>query len=584
MKSWKALFVLAVDLLNVSALKSTDQLQRWLPKMGIDEALRFRGQLAFPDRFMGDFQRQTLESIQDSDSSISMPTTSPGTLPYSNVRSNGIGHPDPIGMSAGVLVLCYAIYSVYRYRREANRIISLFEANTQIKELSESAARGEQLPNIVVIRGHIGADGGDICTVATGIDGLRERVGEIEQPKNAWIEIARQAKSDPQLWGVADAVVQRTGVDADDVPEVPEPGDPYARQSNNRGEGSLVVAEILVARICAKHQSVRREKTTKRVTIKRPRRNESYNCFHGRRVSERLHLIDLDGNRADIELPPADAVGLAGVSDPPPLFLPVSDVWTEFTHYLRKDGVTGPSGRRQRLDDLPPMRLSDPYTLLSEFIFLDVQSPGDLGGFPGNGSVLEGIGEAFRSGPTPAKFLWEPRGFYDSVRGGGYDDVPAYATKYRKTEMVTARELLDRAQVAAKENARHTPHCEPTFTRLELEQRRDEENCFRYTELAIPRGTPVTILARPMVAQAGTGEGVDCNIRLVSPGCDEGPGPFNVDAKNLKDRFRFRILKGHQVENLLRHRELNPTAYYGLGLVAMAFIGWAASGYPGLGA
>eukprot|EP00913_Durusdinium_trenchii_P032440 g30372.t1 len=120
--------------------------------------------------------------------------------------------------------------------------------------------------------------------------------------------------------------------------------------------------------------------------------------------------------------------------------------------------------------------------------------------------------------------------------------------------MVTARELLERAQVAAKENARYTPHCEPTFTRLELEQRRDEENCFRYTELAIPRGTPVTILARPMVAQAGTGEGADCNIRLVSPGCDEGPDPY-VDAKNLKDRFRFRILKGHQVENLLRHRD-----------------------------
>ena len=25
--------------------------------------------------------------------------------------------------------------------------------------------------------------------------------------------------------------------------------------------------------------------------------------------------------------------------------------------------------------------------------------------------------------PTKAKFLWEPRGFYDSVRGGGYDDA-----------------------------------------------------------------------------------------------------------------------------------------------------------------
>jgi len=481
------------------------------------------------------------------------------------------------------VVFFYAVYSLYKYQREANRIISLFEANTQIKELSEKAARGEPLPSIVVIRGHIGADGGDVCTVSTGIHGLRERIGEIEQPKNAWIEIARQAKSDPQLRGVADAVVQRTGVDADDVPEVPEPGDPYARQSKNRGEGSLVVAEILVARICAKHQSVRREKTTKRVTIKRPRRNESYNCFHGRRVSDRLHVIDLDGNRADIELPPADAVGLAGVSDPPPLFLPVSDVWTEFTHYLRKDGVTGPSGRRQRLDDLPPMRLSDPYTLLSEFIFLDVQSAADLGGFPGNPHVLEEIAEAFRVGQTPAKFLWEPRGFYDSVRGGGYDDVPAYATgRFRKTEMISARELLDRAQAAGKENTRYTPHCEPTFSRAELEQRRDEENCFRYTELAIPRGIPVTILARPMIAEAGTGEGADCNIRLVSPQGDEGPP--HADLKNLKDRFRFRILRGHQVENLLRHRELNPTAYYGLALVAIAFIGWAASGYPGLGA
>ncbi|CAE7812109.1 CACNA1B [Symbiodinium sp. CCMP2592] len=274
---------------------------------------------------------------------------------------------------------------------------------------------------------------------------------------------------------------------------------------------------------------------------------------------------------------------MTGVSDPPPLFLPVSDVWTEFTHYLRKDGVTGPSGRRQRLDDLPPMRLSDPYTLLSEFIFLDVQSAADLGGFPGNPHVLEEIGEAFRAGQTPAKFLWEPRGFYDSVRGGGYDDVPAYATgRFRKTEMISARELLDRAQAAGKENTRYTPHCEPTFSRAELEQRRDEENCFRYTELAIPRGIPVTILARPMIAEAGTGEGADCNIRLVSPQGDEGPP--HADLKNLKDRFRFRILRGHQVENLLRHRELNPTAYYGLALVAIAFIGWAVSGYPGLGA
>jgi len=487
---------------------------------------------------------------------------------------------DPIGISIGLAAVAFAGYSVYRSKREANRIISLFEANTQIRELAEKATRGERLPSLVIIRGTISADGRDVATVSPGIVGLKEKVGQIEQPKNAWIEIARQAKRDPQLKGIADAVVERTGVDADDVPDVPEPGDLYARQTATSGDGSLVLSEILVARICAKHQRRTEEKTTKKVTIKRPCRNESYNCFHGRRVSDGLHLLDLDGTRADLVLPPADAVGLAGIPDPPPLFLPVNDVWTEFTHYLRKDGLTGPGGRHQRLDDLPPMRLSDPYTLLSEFIFIDVQSPGDLGGMPGNPAVPGAIAEAYRSSSGPAKFLWEPRGFYDSVKGGGYDDVPAYASaRFRRTEMVSAAELTERAKVAARENSRSTPYCEPTFSRAELEQRRDQENCFRYTELAIPRGTPVTVLARPMVAEAGTGEGAECRVRLVSPlGAEEAR-----DAREPKaDRFRFRILKGHTVENLLRQRDLNVNAYYGLALVGLAFAGWAAVGYPGM--
>lgn len=299
-----------------------------------------------------------------------------------------------------------------------------------------------------------------------------------------------------------------------------------------------------------------------------------------RREAEGLHLLDLDGTRADLVPPPADAVGLAGIPEPPPLFLPVNDVWTEFTHYLRKDGLTGPGGRHQRLDDLPPMRLSDPYTLLSEFIFIDIQSRGDLGDMAENPHVLSDIAEAYRSSSGPAKFLWEPRGFYDSVKGGGYDDVPAYAAaRFRRTEMVSAGELTERAQAAARENSRSTPYCEPTFTRAKLEELRNQENCFRYTELAIPRGSPVTVLARPMVAEAGTGEGADCQIRLVPPlTVDEAR-----EAKEPKaDRFRFRILKGHTVENLLRHRDLNVNAYYGLAVVGLAFAGWAAVGYPGM--
>lgn len=491
--------------------------------------------------------------------------------------------PDPIGICIGFAAVAFAAYSVYRSKREANRIISLFEANTQIKELEERARRGETLPNIVVIRGMISADGGDVTTVSPRIEGLRDKVGEIEQPKNAWIEIARQAKRNPQLKGIADAVVERTGVDAADVPDVPEPGETVAREIASRGEGSLVLSEILVARICAKHQRRTEDKKTRKVMIKRSCRNESYNCFHGRRVAQGLHLLDLDGTRADLDLPPADAVGLAGIPEPPPLFLPVNDVWTEFTHYLRRDGLTGPGGRHQRLDDLPPMRLSDPYTLLSEFIFIDVQSPGDLGGMPGNPDVLAAIAEAYRGRDGPAKFLWEPRGFYDSVKGGGYDDVPAYTSaRFRKTEMVSARELMERAQAAARGNVSNTPYCEPTFTREQLLQRRDQENCFRYTELAIPRGTPVTVLARPMVAEAGTGEGAECRIRLTSPLTGMEDWKDTGDPK--ADRFRFRIRPGHTVENLLRLRDLNVNAYYGLAIVGLAFAGWAAAGYPGMGA
>lgn len=495
--------------------------------------------------------------------------------------------PDPIGICIGFAAGAFAAYSVYRSKREANRIISLFEANTQIKELEEKARKGEQLPNIVVIRGTIQADGGDVLTVSPRVEGLRQRVGVIEQPKNAWIEIARQAKRDPQLKGIADAVVERTGVDAADVPDVPEPGDTSARGPAPRGggDGALVLSEILVARICAKHQRRSEDKRTKRVAIKRPCRNESYNCFHGRRVASGLHLLDLDGTRADLDLPAADAVGLAGIPEPPPLFLPVNDVWTEFTHYLRRDGLMGPGGRHQKLDDLPPMRLSDPYTLLSEFIFIDVQSPGDLGGMPNNPQVLASIAEAYRGRDGPAKFLWEPRGFYDSVKGGGYDDVPAYASaRFRRTEMVSAGELMERAQAAARQNALNTPYCEPTFTREGLLQRRDQENCFRYSELAIPRGTPVTVLARPMVAEAGTGGGSDCRILLTSPltGNDDWKDLGGGDPK--ADRFRFRIRPGHTVENLLRLRDLNVNAYYGLALVGLAFAGWAAAGYPGMGA
>lgn len=86
------------------------------------------------------------------------------------------------------------------------------------------------------------------------------------------------------------------------------------------------------------------------------------------------------------------------------------------------------------------------------------------------------LAQAFRGKGGPAKFLWEPRGFYDSVKNGGYDDVPAYASaRFRRTEMVGAGELIERAQAAARQNALNTPFCEPSFSREQLMQRREQD-------------------------------------------------------------------------------------------------------------
>lgn len=489
-------------------------------------------------------------------------------------RVSASRHPDFLGIFLGVAIAGLSSCGIVRGRRR-DEIASLFETNVPLRELEEKAARGEPLPRLVVVRGTIEADGRDVAAVSPQIRGLRERVGEISQPKNAWVEIARQAQSNPNLRAIASTIAERTRAAIPDA-LVRWTAAGTRPPSQSLASERLVLSEILIGRICAKHQRRIEDRKSSKVVIKRPCRNESYNCFHGRRCSEGLHVIDMEGRRADLELPPPDAVRVEGIAEPPPLFLPVDDVWAELTRCLRKESAPG---QRHPLTNLPPIRLSDPYTLLSDFIFLDAQSFGDVGTLPGHPEVLSTIAEAFRTQSGPAKFLWEPRGFYDSVKGGGYNDVPAYANpKYRRAEMVSASEFIERAEVAATENTRSTPYCEPSFTRAELEERRNQENCIRYTELAIPRGSPITILARPTITQAGTGEGADCRIRLMTPQQDSDDDRVY---KSLADRPCFRILRGHGSENLLRHRDAycSVKIYYCLTVLGALFAIWAALGY-----
>merc|ERR1712046_26442 len=148
---------------------------------------------------------------------------------------------------------------------------------------------------------------------------------------------------------------------------------------------------------------------------------------------------------------------------------------------LRKEGLDV-KGKHLDFSNLPPSKITDPSTHLSEFIFIDAQSTTDMGAFGGSAAVLNGISRAFGY----KEFLWEPRGFYDKDNRSD-DLVPSYAAD-PKSQMVSADELLARAARAADINTQKTHYCEPTFSREELRGRRDQESCFRGTELAIPRG------------------------------------------------------------------------------------------------
>ena len=135
---------------------------------------------------------------------------------------------------------------------------------------------------------------------------------------------------------------------------------------------------------------------------------------------------------------------------------------------------------------------------------------------------------------------------------------------------------------------------------------RDADNCFRVVELGIPEGEEVTVLASPRVI-----EGSDRKITFVSPDYtrteedklgrefldlleEKGSrGMKNLPVTGLiKDertntdlalprqnlntlmdqmmpRFRFRILQGHTIANLRKHRRLSILVYAGLGAMGL---------------
>ena len=173
-------------------------------------------------------------------------------------------------------------------------------------------------------------------------------------------------------------------------------------------------------------------------------------------------------------------------------------------------------------------------------------------------NALDGIGNL-----CPEGWLWQPRGFYDNAVPNG--------APFAEDEIVSFDEFKSRIPIAAKANAAMQRAVEMSASMVQdlsgwnaIELNRDTDNCFRVVELGIADGSEVVVVASP-VLKIIQGEPV---LMFVAP-------KENLSQDPTKDNttFRFRILKGHTIENLLLHR--NYVVWANLAIVLFGLVtGW----------
>lgn len=476
-------------------------------------------------------------------------------------------------------MIAFSAKSIHRAKKEMSRIVTMFKENMTVQRLEGMVSSGQSLPQVVMIKGTLAADGACITAMSPGIEGLQSRIGTIKQPENSLLEFGRLAldKKGP-LSKFTAMFASKTKISPNDIEDQE---DTYSeRKTTLEKRDSLILAECLVSRIFGHASKQEKEDNdgnkTGDVKITRSCKQSMYTVLQHRRAADGLHLVCNTGSKAYLELPSCGAEFPEKMQEPPPLFLPMNDPWCEFCRYFNKQGPE--DGKAKKLSDetfgknafgengkIKILAFPDPYIFVSKNIFIDVMSHKDLGDFHDGHSFIEDLGQEIGAGKS--SFLWEPRAFYDmgshdDLQCGDWNGFPPYA-RDTQTEMVSANELITRAQAAAQENSRETTLCEPTFARNDLLPRRDQENCFRFTELAIPSGEKVTILGKPII-QPETG-----GVKLVPP--DDAMDGGDKDLAEA-ERYRFRILRGHTVENLLVQRRLSIIAYYGMGVLGCVII------------
>eukprot|EP00931_Biecheleriopsis_adriatica_P062415 TRINITY_DN37602_c0_g1_i2.p1 TRINITY_DN37602_c0_g1~~TRINITY_DN37602_c0_g1_i2.p1 ORF type:complete len:340 (+),score=53.91 TRINITY_DN37602_c0_g1_i2:717-1736(+) len=297
------------------------------------------------------------------------------------------------------------------------------------------------------------------------------------------------------------------------------------------------------------------------VIIEREPRVARFNVHHHRQIADGLHLTGLEGEDADLELPAYDIRS----EESPSLFLTLPDPMQEFTLYL-KHVMAGVS----------IINANKPFTHLSRFVFIDQQSMSDDGNLfstgmqeqqklqsselvsvqkslmvqPAEASLVAVEGGALHAigAISPNGWLWNGKGFYDNRPGH-------WSMWGDSKELLSYKDFSARIPIAADLNSKYQDATEvsPSVMR----QQRDAENCFRIVELSIPTGADVVVLAKPVLQEGPR------PIKLIPP-----PGPRNA-ADIDSARFQFRILQGHTIDNLNKHRNASQQVYYGFACMGL---------------
>ena len=423
-------------------------------------------------------------------------------------------------IALGTAALAFAQLRLRRIRKEKGLIKQMFAERTSVRSLREAAERGEALPEVAMVRGWLFARGDPVHTLSSEVPTLARHVGEVEQPKNLYVDLAKSVKSGDAK-GLPDDVVEHLeGVDLDAIDAV------RTRAAAKDGDAAqeILISETLVTRNgCEATKKTVKNKNGTRVVIKRKPRQARFNVFHERRVADGLHLVGMAGEKADLRLPEFGMTELAA-SMSPSLFLTAPDAMSEF----------------RELSPYKFINADKPFLHMSKFLHLDRQSDTDDGSFNGAGCALAELGNI-----CPAGWLWDGRGFYDNNLS------ERSWMSYYPTQVLDFPSFFARLPVAKQENSRHQEATKMGYD--EMMRHRDEENCFRFAEIAIPAFSEVVVVAKPEYTPSG-------KIALGPPD----------PKKNVSDaQFEFRILKGHTAANLLLHREASTATFVGFAVMAV---------------